>query len=52
MYKTALELLKQINSNGYKAYIVGGYPRDLYLNRESSFIHPNLQEKRDLSLLV
>ena len=35
MYKTALELLKQINSNGYKAYIVGGYPRDLYLNRES-----------------
>ena len=35
MYKTALELLKEINSHGYVSYIVGGYPRDLYLNRES-----------------
>lgn len=35
MYQTALNVLKQINENGYKAYIVGGYPRDLYLHRES-----------------
>ena len=35
MYRTALDLLKEINSHGYTAYIVGGYPRDLYLNRES-----------------
>lgn len=35
MYQTALDILKQINDKGYKAYIVGGYPRDLYLKRES-----------------
>lgn len=35
MYETALNILKQINNKGYKAYIVGGYPRDLYLRRES-----------------
>lgn len=35
MYKTAIELLKKINDEGFEAYIVGGYPRDLYLNRES-----------------
>ncbi len=33
MYDTALKLLKQINSYGYVAYMVGGYPRDLYLKR-------------------
>lgn len=26
-----LELLKKIEAHGYKAYYVGGYPRDLYL---------------------
>lgn len=35
MYQIALDVLKHINENGYKAYIVGGYPRDLYLHRES-----------------
>lgn len=35
MYEYALEILKIINSNGYEAYIVGGYPRDKYLNIES-----------------
>lgn len=35
MNYTALEVLKRINSNGYKAYLVGGYPRDLYLGLES-----------------
>lgn len=35
MYKTAIKILKQINSCGFKSYIVGGYPRDLYLNRSS-----------------
>lgn len=35
MEQTAINLIKQINEYGYKAYIVGGYPRDLYLKRES-----------------
>ncbi len=36
MYETALRLLQKISSFGYKAYIIGGYPRDLYLKRSSS----------------
>jgi tRNA nucleotidyltransferase (CCA-adding enzyme) len=28
-------LVKEIEKNGFKAYIVGGYARDLYLNRKS-----------------
>lgn len=35
MFKTALEIIKRITKSGYKAYIVGGYPRDIYLNRPS-----------------
>ena len=35
MLDTANEVLKTIINNGYKAYIVGGYPRDLYLNKDS-----------------
>lgn len=35
MYKTAIKLLKKINDKGFVSYIVGGYPRDLYLNRPS-----------------
>ena len=35
MNETALKVLKKINSNGYQAYLVGGYPRDLYLGRNS-----------------
>lgn len=35
MLKTAINVLKKIENGGYKAYIVGGYPRDLYLNRKS-----------------
>lgn len=31
MYKCALEVLNNINKMGYEAYIVGGFPRDLYL---------------------
>jgi len=31
MYNLALEILKEINKNNYEAYIIGGYPRDLYL---------------------
>ena len=30
MYETAIDLLKKINHLGYEAYIIGGYPRDLY----------------------
>ena len=35
MYNTAIQLLKQIEEKGFDAYIVGGYPRDLYLKRPS-----------------
>ena len=38
MYETALNILKKIEENGYKAYIVGGYPRDKYLKIESTDI--------------
>ena len=31
----ALDLLKKINDKGYLAYLVGGYPRDLYMERNS-----------------
>ena len=34
MYETAIKLLNILSDNGFKAYIVGGYPRDLILNRE------------------
>ena len=33
MYEVAINLLKEINELGYEAYIVGGYPRDLYMNK-------------------
>lgn len=36
MNETALKVLKRINSNGFLAYIVGGYPRDIYLGRTTS----------------
>ena len=35
MNETALKVLKKINSNGYQAYLVGGYPRDIYIGRNS-----------------
>lgn len=35
MNETALKVLKKITSNGYQAYLVGGYPRDIYIGRES-----------------
>lgn len=35
MYEEALEILKKINELGYEAYIIGGYPRDKYLNISS-----------------
>lgn len=31
MYKIAIEILNIISDNNYEAYIIGGYPRDLYL---------------------
>ncbi len=33
MFETAIRLLEKISSYGYVAYMVGGYPRDLYLKR-------------------
>lgn len=35
MFRLSLEILSKIESFGFKAYIVGGYPRDIYLNRDS-----------------
>ena len=36
MNETALKVLKKINSNGFQAYLVGGYPRDIYIGRDST----------------
>lgn len=36
MFNSSLKLLKKIEKYGFKAYIVGGYPRDLYLGRKSA----------------
>lgn len=38
MYEEALRILNYIESKGYKAYIVGGYPRDKYLGLENEDI--------------
>lgn len=38
MLESALMLLKKINSLGYEAYIVGGFPRNKYLNINSDDI--------------
>ena len=35
MNLATLDLLKKINDNGYQAYLVGGYPRDIYMGRNS-----------------
>lgn len=35
MYNISLKVLEEIEKHGFKAYIVGGYARDLYLNRKS-----------------
>lgn len=35
MLKTALNILKKIEKYGFEAYIVGGYPRDYYLKKDS-----------------
>lgn len=38
MYEIALQFLKEVEKKGYKAYIIGGYPRDKYLNKKSDDI--------------
>lgn len=35
MYEIAIKMLNKLDENGFEAYIVGGYPRDLILNRKS-----------------
>lgn len=35
MNETALKVLKKIVGNGFSAYLVGGYPRDLYIGKDS-----------------
>ncbi len=35
MNNNSLEVLKLLNENGYEAYLVGGYPRDLYMGLKS-----------------
>lgn len=36
MYENAIEVLKILKEHNYEAYIVGGFPRDLYLNKKST----------------
>ena len=36
MYNSSLKILGLIEKAGFKAYIVGGFPRDLYLKRNSA----------------
>ncbi len=38
MYETAQSILTEIHELGYEAYIVGGYPRDLYCGKETGDI--------------
>lgn len=38
MYKKALEVLNKLNDEGYLAYIVGGYPRDMLLGIKTNDI--------------
>lgn len=38
MEEKAKELLKILNDNGFTSFIVGGYPRDIILNRKSNDI--------------
>lgn len=47
MYKEALNILKKIEKLGFEAYIIGGYPRDKYMNIESDDIDicTNIPEK-------
>lgn len=35
MYNSSIKILQKINEHGFKAYVVGGYVRDLYLNKRS-----------------
>ena len=36
MNEIIIKVLKMLEDNGYKAYVVGGYPRDLYMGKEST----------------
>lgn len=38
MYQTAINILKKIKKLGYDGYIIGGYPRDIYLGIKNSDI--------------
>lgn len=38
MKEQIIEILKKIESNGFQAYVVGGFVRDLYLNKENKDI--------------
>lgn len=38
MYNIAIEILKKINENKFESYIIGGYPRDLYIGKKNNDI--------------
>ncbi len=38
IYEESINVLKTIEKNGYEAYIVGGFSRDLYLNKKTTDI--------------
>ena len=36
MYNATIKVLDKINDSGFEAFVVGGYPRDIYLGRKSN----------------
>ena len=34
MYNATIKVLEKINNSDFEAYVVGGYPRDIYLGRK------------------
>lgn len=38
MFETAISILKNIEANGFEAFIIGGYSRNLYLNKYNTDI--------------
>ena len=52
MKETALNVLKKLESNGYEAYIVGGFVRDYILNRKSVDVDINTNEEISTGALI
>jgi tRNA nucleotidyltransferase (CCA-adding enzyme) len=48
MYEIALNLLNEISNNGYDAYIIGGYPRNMLLGKKNTDIDICTNAKPDI----